>query len=516
MNTESRIASSIKNISFGITAQVIQMLLGFVSRTVFIKYLAIEYLGVNGLFTNILSLFSLAELGIGSAFLYALYKPIAAKDEKKLAALIGLYSRIYMIIAGIVTVIGLLIMPFLDIIVHDPSPKIADDLYIIYGLFLFNTVSTYFFYYKLSLFHADQKSYVVSKNNTVIFILQNITQIVLLMVFQNFILYLVVQAFFQLSGNLVLSILVKKYYPFLERYKHEKVDEETKRGIYSNVKSTALIKIGGLLVNSTDNLILNYFSGLVMVGLLSNYTLLIGLASGLIIQVFAGLTGSIANVNVTESIEKRVTTFHTVNFANFWIYGWATVGMIVLINDFILIWVGVKYQLPVAIVIALAFNFYMYGMQNAVWTFKSTLGFFKQGQYLVLLTAIINLILSFTFGFYYGLLGILIATAIARLVTNAWYDPYIVFTLGLKKKPYEYFKKYLVYLLVLLLSVGVLLAISSVLPFSLGINFAIKIMLCLSVPNLFIFLFFRKTEEFRYLVAIATNIFLKLKSKIIR
>ena len=294
------------------------------------------------------------------------------------------------------------------------------------------------------------------------------------------------------------------------------MDEETKMGIYSNVKSTALTKIGGLLVNSTDNLILNYFSGLVMVGLLSNYTLLIGLASGLIIQVFAGLTGSIANVNVTESLEKRVTTFHTVNFANFWIYGWATVGMIVLINDFILIWVGVKYQLPVAIVIALAFNFYLYGMQNAVWTFKITLGFFKQGQYLVLLTAVINLILSFTFGFYYGLLGILIATAIARLVTNAWYDPYIVFTLGLNKKPYEYFKKYLVYLLVLLLSVGVLLAISSVLPFSLGINFAIKIMLCLSVPNLFIFLFFRKTEEFRYLVAIATNLFLKLKSKIIR
>ena len=165
MNTNSRIANSVKNISFGVTAQVIQMLLGFVSRTVFIKYLAIEYLGVNGLFTNILSLFSLAELGIGSAFLYALYKPIAAKDEKKLAALIGLYSRIYMIIAGIVTVIGLLIMPFLDIIVHDPSPKIADDLYIIYGLFLFNTVSTYFFYYKLSLFHADQKSYVVSKQH---------------------------------------------------------------------------------------------------------------------------------------------------------------------------------------------------------------------------------------------------------------------------------------------------------------------------------------------------------------
>jgi len=173
-------------------------------------------------------------------------------------------------------------------------------------------------------------------------------------------------------------MLINKHYPFLKKYKHEKVDETIKKSIYSNVKSTALVKVGGLLVNSTDNLILNYFSGLAMVGLLSNYNLLIGLASGLIVQVFAGLTGSIANVNVTEDIEKRTSVFNAINFANFWVYGFFSVGIMVLMNDFITIWIGTKFILSFPIVLALTFNFYMYGMQSAVWTYKSTFGFLNR------------------------------------------------------------------------------------------------------------------------------------------
>lgn len=516
MNSNNRTANSIKNISFGLIAQTVQMVLGFVSRTIFIKYLSIEYLGVNGLFTNILTLLSLTELGISSAILYSLYKPLADKDERETAALIHFFSRVYLSVAVIITVIGLSLIPFLHQIVINPSPEIAKDLNIIYLLFLFNTVSSYFFYYKLSLFQADQRSHIVSKSNTVVFILQNLTQITLLVLYQNFILYLAVQSFFQLSGNLVVTYLVKKYYPFLEKYKNEKIDAPTKKKIYSNVKSTALIKVGGLALNSTDNLILNYFSGLALVGLLSNYNLLIGLASGLIIQVFAGLTGSIGNINATENDEKKATTFNNVNFANFWIYGLAVIGIIVLINDFITIWIGSKFILPLGVIIALGINFYMYGMQNAVWIFKSTHGLFKQGQYLIIGTAIINLVLSFALGKYFGLVGILSATAISRLVTNCWYDPYIVFKLALKKDFVGYLKKYIFYLLVIIVSIVCIELISGILPFSIYHNFIIKIILCLILPNVFIVLSFGKTEEFLYLSAIAKTMFSAVKSKIIK
>ena len=188
MNDNSRLSNSIKNISFGLVAQLVQMLLGFVSRTVFIRYLAVEYLGVNGLFSNILSLLSLAELGITSAIVFSLYKPLAERNEQKLAGLINFFSKVYTRIALIVALIGLCLLPFLDKIVENPSPEIADSLYIIYLLFLFNTVSAYFMQYKLSLFHADQKSYVISKNNTILFLFQNLSQILVLVVFKNLLL----------------------------------------------------------------------------------------------------------------------------------------------------------------------------------------------------------------------------------------------------------------------------------------------------------------------------------------
>ncbi len=510
MNNDSRIVNSVKNISFGLVSQLIQMILGFVSRTVFIKYLAVEYLGVNGLFTNILSLLSLAELGVGTAMLYTLYKPIADKDYKKMTALLCFYGKVYTFIAVIIAVIGLSVIPFLTTIVKNPPQIIADDLIIIYLLFLFNTVSSYFFSYKLSLFQADQRSYIISKSNTFVFIIQNLIQILVLIWFKNFILYLIVQSFFQLSGNLVISFLLKKYYPFLKQFKKEQVDDVTKKEIVSNIKSTALIKIGGLLVNSTDNLILNYFSGLVLVGLLSNYNLLIGLVSGIIIQVFAGITASIANVNVTESHQKKIETFHLVNFSNFWVFGLASVFLIVLLNDFIELWIGSKFVLPFSVLIALVFNFYISGMQNAVWTFKATLGYFKQGQYLIIITALINLILSFILGSYFGLFGILIATAIARILTNAWYDPYIIQTLALRLNPMKYFKKYCKYLILLVVSLLMIFGVIYFLHFSKIINIIIKVFLCLIVPNVIIYLSFKNEQEFKTLFKFINSLFLRL------
>lgn len=516
MNNNSRISNSVKNISFGLLTQGIQMVLGFVSRTIFIQYLAIEYLGVNGLFTSILTMLSLAELGISSAILYALYKPLAEKSEEKIAALVRYFKKVYLVIAGIVAFLGICVLPFLNQIVDNPPKQLANDLHIIYLLFLFNTVASYFFYYKISLFQADQKSYVISKRNIVIFITQNSLQILSLVLFQNFLLYLSIQLVCQLGGNLYLSQLVKKHYPFLSQYKNAVVEKEVKDQIWVNLKSTALVKVGGLLVNNTSNIVLNYFSGLKSVGLLSNYTLLIGLASGLIMQVFANLTGSIANVNVKETLEKKREVFHIVNFANFWVYGLASIGFIVLVNDFITVWIGNQYTLSFDVVLILALNFYMVGMQNAVWTFKGTFGLFKQGRWLVIGTAIINLVLSFLLGSYFGLLGILLSIAIARAITNSWYDPYVVFTIALELNASDYFIKYLKYLLVLLLILAVLFGIFYLFPLNGLLGLLFKLFLCFVIPNVLIYLIFRKTNEMKYLVAVAKGMLLTIKQKIKR
>lgn len=516
MNNNSRLSNSIKNISFGLTAQVLQMVLGFVSRTIFIKYLAIEYLGVNGLFSNILSLLSLTELGITSAILYSLYKPLAEKDERKLSGLVHFFAKVYRNIALIIAVIGLTLIPFLHQIVDNPPKQLEKDLILIYVLFLFNTVSSYFLQYKASLLHADQKSYEVSKNNILVFLLQSSLQILALVLFQNFILYLIIQSVMQFSGNLMISRKVNQLYPFLKEYKSETIDAETKAKIYSNVKSTGIVKVSGLLVNSTDNIILNYFSGLAMVGLLSNYNLLIGLASGLIMQVFANIRGSIAHINVTESHEKKIATFNTVNFANFWVYGWASVGIIFLLNDFIQIWIGEKYVLSIWAVVALALNFYMFGMQNAVWTFKSTFGIFKEGRYIVFFTALINLVLSFALGSVYGLEGILFATATARLVTNCWYDPYLVYKIALQLNPIEYLKKYLFYIVIVAVTIAILFGLNVFLPKTNFLIFVVKVLLCLIIPNIVIYLFCKNTAEYKGFSQLILAMFYKIKNKLIK
>lgn len=515
MNTNSRLLNSVKNISFGLISQLIQMVLGFVSRTIFINYLAVEYLGVNGLFSNILSLLSLTELGITSAILYSLYKPLAQKDERKLAGLVNFFANVYRNIALVITILGLVLIPFLHQIIENPPIQLEKDLILIYLLFLFNTVSSYFLQYKASLLHADQKSYEVSINNIVFFILQNTLQIVSLVLFQNFIFYLVIQSIMQLLGNLMISRKVNQLYPFLKKYRSETIDIDTKRKIYSNVKSTCIVKLSGLLVNCTDNIILNYFSGLAAVGLLSNYNMLLGLAAGLIMQVFANIKGSIAHIAVTESHEKKIQTFNVINFANFWIYGWVSVGIVFLFNDFIFLWIGSKYVLSIWTVVALALNFYIYGMQNAVWTFKSTFGIFKQGRYVVFFTAALNIILSIGLGSIYGLEGILFATAIARLVTNSWFDPYLVYKIALKLNPIEYLKKYFFYVLIILVSLAILFGLNVFLSEISFLIFAVKVLGCIIIPNIVIYLFCKNNTDYQSLYQLMAAMFYKIKNKLI-
>jgi len=513
MNTDSRTVNSIRNIATGFAGHLLQNVVGFICRTIFIKFLAAEYLGLNGVFSSILSLLTLTELGIGTAFTYSLYKPLAEKKEVTIASILSLYRRVYMIVGAAVFVIGLSVLPFLDYIIEEKPANITENLSFIYLFFLFNTASTYFFSYKTALLNADQRNYVTTINYAIFYIVQNIIQIVVLVLFQNFMYYLATQLILQFLSNVSISYIVDKMYPFLSKFKKEKLDPKIRKTIISNAKATFVIRFGGVMVNSTDNIIINYFSGLLLVGYLSNYTLLIAIVTTLIAQVFSNISASIAQVNAVESKEKQYEIFEMVNMANFWIYGFCGICIIVLMNDFIAIWAGEDYVLPLSVSIMLAINFFMVGMQNAIWTFKTTYGIFNEGKYLVLLTAILNLIFSFGLGHWLGILGILMATALARLLSNFWYDPYIVFKLGLQIPPKVYLKKFLIYLVVILLAGFLTYWISQYLDFSRIINLIIKAVLCLLIPNIIIVLYYRNTSEFIKVKQVFTASYTALSSK---
>lgn len=505
---QSRTANSIRNIMTGFLGQSIQMVMGFVNRMIFIRCLNAEYLGVNGLFTNILSMLSLAELGIGSAIVYALYKPLAHKDEEKIASLMHFYSKAYCIIGILVAVLGTCIIPFLDFFIAEP-PQINENLVLIYCIFLFNTASSYFFSYKSSILIADQKNYLVTGINYIIVFFQSLLQIGILFFTRNFILYLVCQSVCGLAYNIIISKVAGKHYPSIRKKEIQPLDQETKKNLFINIKALIIIKISGVLVNSTDNIIISSIKGLAATGLNSNYTMLTTTLNSVLQQIFTGISASVGNLNALESEERKYQFFKIINLLNFWLYGWCTISYIVMANDIVRICFGERYILSMAIVVITALNFYTVGMQSAVWTYKNTMGLFNYGKYLILVTGIINLVLSIILGKRWGLFGILFATLIARLATNIWYDPYAIFKYGFHRSGISYFRHYIVYLLIGSIGLGITWFLGN---FYQGTGeFVWKLMCCVIIPNLVFAICFYKTEEYRYLMGVVKNILNKFK-----
>lgn len=509
MKRKTRTEYSILNIATGLGGYVVNTIIGLVCRMIFTRTLSADYLGISGLFTNILSMLCLAELGIGSAIIYALYKPLAEDNKEKIASLVKFYGKCYQVIGIVVAVVGAALMPFMNVLIRE-QPDIQESLYVIYAIYLFNTASTYFFSYRSSLIMAAQQNYIVSGLNYIITIAQSAVQIVWLLTTHEYLGYLIIQSIGTLIYNIVISCIAKRKFPYIAGKNIKPLEKKERYGLIRNVKALIIWKLSGLLVNSTDNIIITYFSGLAAVGLSSNYTLLSGTLNSLLNQLFNGVTASVGNLNAIESKEKKLSMFYSLNLANFWMFGWATIGIFVVSTDIVNMMFGEDYVLPLSISFVIALNFYMVGMQNAVWTFKNTMGLFRPGRYLLIVTAAINLVCSIVLGKLWGLFGILFATVISRAFTNTWYDPYAVFKYGLKEKVSTYFIRYGFYALVLVITGAICYGICSLLHFSLWINVILKIVVCSIVPNTIFLLFFHRLQEFRYFKDLVTRLVKKV------
>ena len=511
MAQRSRTEYSILNVITGLGGYALNTIIGLVCRMVFTRTLSAEYLGIGGLFTNILSMLSLAELGVGSAIVYALYKPLAVGDKDKIASLVKFYGQCYRVIGAAVGFIGVALVPFLNFLIEEPDIK--ESIYLIYGLYLFNSASSYFFSYRSSLIMAAQQSYIVTAINYAVTVCQSVLQIIWLLATHEYIGYLIIQCVGGFIYNLVISYIAKKKFPYIVSKDIKPLEKTERNGLVRNVRALVIWKLSGLLVNSTDNIIITYFSGLVTVGLSSNYTLLSTTLNSLLNQLFNGITASVGNLNAIESREKKLKMFNVINLANFWLFGWAAIGIFVVSTDIVRLMFGASYVLPINIPFVIALNFYMVGMQSAVWTYKNTMGLFRQGRYLLIVTAGINLVCSLWLGKRWGLVGILLATAISRALTNTWYDPYAVFKYGLKEKISVYYAKYGLYALILTFTGAVCYGICSPFAFSPFVNVISKFLVCCLIPNLIFFLCFRRLDEFQYFMDLACRFIKRLTVK---
>ena len=506
----SRAFNSMRNTTYAFASQGIVSIMAFITRTIFIYALGNTYLGLSGLFGDILTFLSLAELGVGTAIIYSMYKPLANDDKKMVSALVNLYGKIYFYMGIIVTTIGLSLTPFLSFFISD-MPDIP-ELNLIYILYLLNTSLSYFFIYKKSMLIATQNSHIISIIQASVVLIQNILQITFLLIFKSFIIYLIIQIVCVLLNNICISIYVDRKYEYLKEYKKERVNKETKREILKNVSAMFLNKISSVIVTSTDNILISKFVSTIVLGYYSNYILFTNLVRQIFSKIFESITGGIGNLVSTESKEKSYETFEKIFFANFWIIAFISTMLFIMVNPFIELWLGKTYLLSMSIVFLICFNLYMRFIRDTSLTFIETCGLFWSIKWKCIFEAVINLISSILYLKYFklGIAGVLLGTLTSNLLTNFWYEPYIIYKNKFNVSVKNYYIKFLRYTIVALVAGGIAyLGCRINLTGNRIIEFGVDLILASIVINFIYFCCFFKTAEFKYF----KNIIIKVLKK---
>lgn len=435
----SRTQNSVRNIAFNFLNQIVSLVMRFINRSVFIQVLGVEYLGISGLFSDILQMLSMADLGLNTAMVFSLYKPLAEENESEVAALVHAYKKIYNWIALIVTIVGISLVPFLKCLINLDQEIPYVNLY--YLFFLANTVASYLVVYKTSVLTADQKGYVSAKINSISSVIRTIVMTLFLYITRSYFAYLTIQVIFTYATNFYVSFKAEQLYPFIKGKAY--LEKKRFKSILGDIKSVFIYKLSGVLVTATDNTLISVMIGTVWVGLYSNYSLITTQLTNLFNTIFSSLSASVGNLVVCEDEKERYRVFSVLQSASLMICSFCSVCIFLLIPDFITVWLGKEYLMDNLTLIAITTNFYFSIILMPVWTYREATGMYRKTKYVMLATAVVNLIVSIALGKIIGLSGIIFATTIARLSTYFWYEPRILFLEYFKRSCGLYYKQIL-------------------------------------------------------------------------
>ena len=492
----SRTTFAAKNAMWGMAGNISNALLAFISRTVFINVLGTQYLGVNGLFTNILGMLSLAELGIGSAISFSLYKPLAEKNTRQIQAIINFYRSAYRVIALIVTVVGLSLMPFLHYFVRG-VPEVQ-NIDIAYAIFLFNSVTSYLVTYKTTLLSADQRNYLITNINTVVKAIIATLQITYLLTVGNYIGYLVIDATVQLLSKFYLNHFTDKRYPYIQGKNDARLSKKDKATIFTKIKALILHKVGEVSVYQTDNIITSAFINTAVVGLVSNFTLIINTINTFVMSIFNSMTASFGNLIATETVEKQMRSTKRYDFMCFVFFGWTALSLYTLLDPFIVLWIGRDRLIGNLTVMLLCINYYFTGMRVGLTNVKTAAGIFEQDKWIALCQAAANLAFSIILVRPMGLAGVYMGTLISSMIPNLS-RPYIVYKYLFKRSCIPYLVEYMRRFIEVVLCAAIIKGIDCILPgMSIYLRFAILLVLCIIIPAFLLILVYRKSDEFQY------------------
>ncbi len=495
-----------KNLIFNIIRYVTNILLQFVLRTVLIYYMGAEYLGLNGLFTNIFSFLNLAELGIGSAIVFSMYKPIAENDIEKVKSLQNLYKKFYIIIAIVVGVLGAVLTPFIKYFMNG-GVEADINIYILYVMYLAYTLVGYFSAHKRSLLFAYQRNDVENKIKTVCSFLMVGIQIAILVLTRNYYFYFSASILFALVEGISIQIVANKLYPEING-KAEKLDIATKKEITKNVTAISLHKIGSAVVFSTDNILISTFLGLAVLGVYTNYSLIISTLSMITQLISNAIKASAGDLIASSDTEYVYERYKKTNFIFSYYSGMTTICLVTLFQPFIAKWTGdSSYLLDFSTVLLLCISYYLTGMRAGVGVYKEASGLFSQDKWKSVAEAIVNLVVSIGLAYLIGINGIVIGTIVSTLVAPFWVEPHVLYKYYFKKSEKSYFLRYAFDVVVTAVCGVATYFICSLIPDGNIVLLAVKFVVCFVLANILLILAYLPTGDINKTFQIVKSLF---------
>lgn len=511
---DSKTKNSSRNLAFGIILKIYQLLLPFVIRTIIIKVLGMEYAGLNSLFTSLMQTLNIAELGVGTALVFSMYKPIAEGNKEKICALMKLYKIYYRVIGLVILIIGIILTPFLPWLVKEDVPEDI-NLYILYFMNLGATVLSYWlFAYKNSLFLAHQRNDVASKVTLITNTIQYSLQIILLFLFKNYYYYVIILLFTQVINNIGIAFLADKYYPEYKAY--GSLSKEERKKINGSIKDLFYGQLGLVVTVSVDSIVISAFLGLVPLGIYQNYYYIVSALIGFYLIFYQSCRASIGTNILTKSTDENFKDFKFITFVIVGSLAFCVSCLYNMFQPFIEIWVGKKNLLDIYCVGLFCAYFFTYELSWLIGAYKDVSGKWHADRFRPLITAVFNLITNIILVNIIGIYGILISTIVAYWIINIpWLYKRVfidVFEKDKSKKYFIFLCKKLIVLIIIVFTCGFICS-----RIQLNNNFANLIVnfgICLFV-SVFIYLLCNyKTEEMSRAKTILSTYLGKLRSRI--
>lgn len=514
---QSRTINSIKNIATSIGGQFLTIILKFAVRTVFIHTLGKAYLGINGLFSDILTMLSLTELGFDTAINFKLYKPLAEKDMKKIRILMKFYKQAYKVVGGVILLLGIALIPALPHLIRDYDSLAALHINatLIFLLYIIKSVSSYlFFAYRSAIIKADQKKYILDLADFVIAIVDNLVQILVLVFLKNFLVYTASMIVFSIIRNLVNAVIAQKYYPDAFSQEEASLSKEEVIAMLKDCGALFVFRLNGVVAKATDNTVISAFLGLTAVGLYSNYLLFYTTIKSLLDKIYVAVKASMGNLFAVSDIEKKYSFFLVMNFLSAVLFGTAALGVAICADELIDVWVGNDFIIPSYFSVLIGGEIYLHGLTMNLEQIRNVSGVFRQMWYRPLFSVLINLISSICLVQVIGIHGVIIGTLLSILLTNIAFDPSIIhkYSFNNYRPVSDYYLRNLLYFAIII-AAGFANAwlCSVILPSRGWLSVITHIMIIsIDVPAVFTLIFW-KTNECKYLVNSGKSILRRLK-----